>query len=61
MTVNAYFTDGVNFTETAYAATQKSIVQADGYVSGVGSELEVIQHTAPDMIVIVGTGEIWIQ
>ena len=53
--------DTVNFTEPLYAATQKSIVRGDGYVDGVGSELAVIQHTPADMIVIVGTGEAWVQ
>jgi hypothetical protein len=61
MTETPNFMDGTNFTEANFAAFMKSIVQADGYVSGVGSEVAVIQHTPADMIVIAGTGEAWVQ
>jgi len=33
----------------------------NGYVSGVGSELAVIQHSTGDMSVDIGSGECWIQ
>lgn len=61
MTEYAYFVDGVDFTETTYPQTQKTIMERDGYLVGTGSELEVIENTPAAMNVVVGTGEAWIQ
>lgn len=61
MAENYRFFDATTYTEAQFAEFMKKIMAQDGYLNGVGSELAVIQHTPADMIVIVGTGEAWIQ
>jgi hypothetical protein len=61
MAENYRFFDGTSYTEAQFAEFQRMIMRQDGYIDDSGSELEVIQHTPADMIVIMGTGCAWIQ
>lgn len=60
MTENSRFFDSASYTEAQFNQVLARIMEKNGYVAGLGSELAVIQHNPAGMSVDVGTGEAWI-